>query len=254
MLSTTQSILLPICAVIAALLFMAAVNWIWPWEKRREHNDQIGWQLSVLGTTYAVILGFMLYAVWTNFAAAEANVDLEANALVNVYRLAEGLPDQQRVQLQKLTVGYADAVINQDWPQMVANQVPKETMQINGDMWKTLMSVKGAASPAEITAEDHALYELSALTEHRRTRILQSESRLPTVLWWVLLVGGGVTVASSCLFGSANKGLHALQVFAFSLLIALALVAIADIHRPFQGAIHVSDYPFVRAQENMQGP
>lgn len=253
MLNTTQGILIPIFAVIGSLLLMAALNWIWPWEKRREHNDQIGWQLSVLGTTYAVILGFMLYAVWTNFGAAEANVDLEANALVNVYRLAEGLPDQQRVQLQKLTHRYADVVINQDWPQMVANQVPNQTAEINMGMWKTLMSVK-AASPAEITAEDHALYELSALTEHRRTRILQSESRLPTVLWCVLLVGGGVTVASSCLFGSPNTLLHALQVFAFSLLIALALVAIADIHRPFQGSIHVSNYAFIRAQQNMTGP
>lgn len=253
MLTSMQSILTPILTVIGSLLFMAAVNWIWPWENRREHNDQIGWQLSVLGTTYAVILGFMLYAVWTNFGAAESNVDLEANAVVNIYRLAGGLPNQQRVQLQELTRRYADAVIRQDWPEMAASQVPTETVKINQDMWDTLMSVK-AASPAEITAEDHALSELSALTEHRRTRILQSTSRLPTVLWCVLIVGGGVTVASSCLFGSANTTLHALQVLAFSLLISLALVAIAEIHRPFQGAIHVSDYAFVRAQQNIQSP
>ena len=253
MLTTTQSILTPTLTVIASLLFMAGLNWVWPAEKRREHTDQIGWQLSVLGTTYAVILGFMLYAVWTNFGAAEFNVDLEGNALVNIYRLAGGLPDQQRVQLQELTRRYADAAINQDWPQMLADQVPTQTVQINADMWKTLMSVK-AATPAEITAEDHALSELSMLTQHRRTRILQSASRLPTVLWCVLILGGGVTIASSCLFGSANSTLHALQVFAFSLLISLALVAIAEIHRPFQGAIHVSDYAFVRALENLQAP
>ena len=33
--------------------------------KRRTYNDIIGWQVSVLGTTYAVILGFMLYTVWS---------------------------------------------------------------------------------------------------------------------------------------------------------------------------------------------
>jgi hypothetical protein len=253
MLTTTESIFVPIVTVAGSLLFMAALNWVWPWENRREHNDQIGWQLSILGTTYAVILGFMLYAVWTNFGAAESNVDLEANALVNVYRLADGLPDQQRVQLQMLARRYVDTIIDQDWPEMAHKKIPDQSMQINGDMWKTLMSVK-AASPNEITAEDHALYELSALTEHRRTRLLQSKSQLPTVLWCVLLVGGAVTVASSCLFGSANTGLHALQVFAFSLLISLGLVAIADIHRPFQGAVHVSDYAFRRAQQNMQSP
>ncbi len=253
MLNTTQSILIAVASVLGALLFRAGLNQIWPREKRREHNDQIGWQLSVLGTTYAVILGFMLYAVWTNFGIAEANVDLEGNALANVYLLAEGLPDLQRAQLQELTRRYADVVINQDWPQMAANQVPNQSGDIDTDMWKTLMSVK-AASPTELTAEDHALYELSALTEHRRTRLLQSNSRLPMVLWFVLIVGGGVTVASSCLFGSDNTVLHTLQVFAFSVLIAMALVAIADINRPFQGSVHVSNYAFIRARQNMPGP
>jgi Protein of unknown function (DUF4239) len=113
------------------------------------------------------------------------------------------------------------------------------------------MSVK-TASPAELIAEDHALSELSALTAHRRIRLLEDASRLPTVLWCVLIVGGAVTIASASMFGSANTALHALQVFVFSLLIALALVAIADIDRPFEGSIHISDYAFQRAHENMK--
>jgi hypothetical protein len=46
-------------AVIVAMLCDAALNRIWPWEKRRPYNELIGGQLGVLGTTYAVILGFM---------------------------------------------------------------------------------------------------------------------------------------------------------------------------------------------------
>jgi len=84
--------------------------------------------------------------------------------------------------------------------------------------------------------------------------LLQSSSRLPTVLWCVLIVGGTVTAASACMFGSVNRTLHVLQVFAFSLLISLALVAIAEIHRPFQGAVRVSTYAFERAQQNMRMP
>jgi hypothetical protein len=40
-------------------------------------------------------------------------------------------------------------------------------------------------------------------------------------------------------------------VAAFSLLIALVMVAIADINRPYQGSVHVSDYAFRRAQIEM---
>src|ERR1700722_2384103 len=251
MLNTGQNYVIVMLTVAASLLFMWGLNRIWPWDKRHAHNDLIGWQLSILGTTYAVILGFMLFTVWTDFGAAELNADNEANALANVYRLAVALPDQQRTQLQMLTRFYADTVINKDWPEMAADQVPEANRKINEDMWNELMSVK-TASPTEVLAEDHAISELSALTEHRRIRLLQNAFRLPTVLWCVLIIGGAVTIASASMFGSANTSLHALQVFAFSLLIALVLVAIAVIDRPFQGSVHVNDFAFRRAQQNMK--
>jgi Protein of unknown function (DUF4239) len=251
MLNTWENFAITIVTVAASLLFMWGLNQIWPCEKRSAHNDLIGWQLSILGTTYAVILGFMLYTVWTNFGAAERNADYEANALGNLYRLAEGLPGPQRGQIEMLTRSYADMVINQEWPTMASGQMPESSHQLNQDMWRTLMSVK-TQSPTEIVAEDHALSELSSLTEHRRIRLLQNISRLPSVLWWLLVVGGTATIASASMFGSANTALHALQVFVFSLLIVLALVAVADIDRPFQGSVHVSDIAFRRAQHNMQ--
>jgi Protein of unknown function (DUF4239) len=251
MLTLTQNIIILIVTVTGSMLFMSALNRLWPREKRQVHNDLIGWQLNILGTTYAVILGFMLYTVWTDFGSANLNADLEASALRNVYRLAEGLPEQQRVQLQLQARSYANAVINRDWPEMARDQLPRESHDINQAMWKTLMSVKLAA-PSEITAEDHALSELSMLTEHRRTRLLQSAYHLPTIFWGVLLIGGFLTITSASMFGSANPTLHALQVFSFTLLITLVLLAIADVNLPFQGWVHVSNFAFIRAQENMQ--
>jgi hypothetical protein len=251
MLTLTLNILILVLTITGSMLFMAALNRVWPQEKRQVHNDLIGWQLNIIGTTYAVILGFMLYTVLTDYGAANLNVDLEASALRNVYRLAEGLPEQQRVKLQQQARAYANAVVNQDWPAMANNQIPEESHDINQAMWKTLMTVK-LATPSEIVAEDHALTELSSLTEHRRTRLLQSKYRLPFIFWGVLLIGGLLTITSASMFGSANPRLHALQVFSFTLLITLVLLAIADVNLPFRGWVHVSSYPFVRAQENMK--
>jgi hypothetical protein len=250
MLTLTANIIILCLMIAGAMLFMAVLNRVWPQEKRQVHNELIGWQLNIIGTTYAVILGFMLYTVWTDFGSANLNVDLEASALRNVYRLAEGLPDAQRIKLQDQCHAYALAVLNDDWPAMAKSQVPEESHEINQAMWKTLMSVK-VATPSESVAEDHALSELSSLTEHRRTRLLQSEYKLPTIFWAVLLIGALLTITSASMFGSANYLLHALQVFSFTLLITLVLLAVADVNRPFRGWVHVSNYAFVRAQENM---
>src|SRR5580698_11305182 len=102
MLDTTQNVFIVIIALACAFFLMAAMNRYWPAERRRAHNDLIGWQLSVLGTTYAVIIGFMLYTVWIEFGTADLNTDAEANSLVNIYRLTDGLPAQQGARLKEL--------------------------------------------------------------------------------------------------------------------------------------------------------
>lgn len=252
MLGTFDNVILVILIVAFSLLFMAALNRFWPTANRTSHNDVIGWQLSVLGTTYAVIIGFMLFTVWTHFDEAVANANAEANSIQNVYHLAEGLPEPQRSELKQAARVYADTVVQQDWPAMSHSiEASLKSRDVAASMWRILMSVD-AASPNEILAEDHALSELSNVVSDRKLRETESRSTLPNVLWFVLIAGGGLTIMSSCTFGSSNRWLHALQVFAFSLFISLVLAAIADIDRPFQGSVHVSDSAFQRAQINMQ--
>jgi hypothetical protein len=192
----------------------------------------------------------MLYTVWTNFAAADLNADLEASALRNVYRLADGLPPAQRDELRAEARSYAAAVLGRDWQEMARGEEPEASHGINEKMWRTLMTVKNA-QPSEILAEDHALYELSDLTVHRRTRLIQSAYRLPFMFWSVLLVGGVLVLISVYLFGSSNPRIHMLQVFSCTLLLTLTLLAIADVNLPFRGWVRVSNLAFVRAQENM---
>jgi hypothetical protein len=251
MLGTEQNTVVVVIGVACSLAYMAGVNFYWPADQRRLHNELIGWQLSVLGTTYAVIIGFMLYTVWTDFGAAELNTDAEANSLTNLYRIADGLPPQQSGKIKNLTRTYVDAVINHEWAEMSAGGSPSDTSPIIRDMWQSLVNLEGA-SPTQVTAEDHALSELSALAGYRRIRLVENEIRLPGVLWFVLLIGAAVTIGSTCLFGASNGNLHAIQVGAFSLLLCLVLVAIADINRPFQGSVHVSDLAFRRAQADME--
>ena len=161
------------------------------------------------------------------------------------------MPEPQRTQLQVLARSYVDTVIDREWPQVARGELPQHSSAADEEMWKTVMSIK-AASPTEVNAQQHVMSELGFLGQRRLIRILQSKTRLPNVLWCVLLVGGGLTIVSACTFGTESVKLQTLQVFCFSLLVSLSLVAIADIHRPFHGLVHVSDYAFQRARQSMQ--
>jgi hypothetical protein len=250
MLSLAQDVLILIATLAGALVFMALLNRAWSREKRSVNNDLIGWQLTIVGTTYAVILGFMLYTVWTAYGEAQTNVDLEANALRDLYRTADALPEPQRTQLKLDARAYADAVIDHDWPEMADDKVPEGSHLIDEAMWKTIMTIKPDSQTAGIYT-DHMLTQLTALTEHRRTRMLQAAYKLPPIFWAVLIAGGVVTVLSAATFGARSTALHAFQVTSFTLLVTLVLLAIGDVNRPFQGWIHIDNYAFIRARTYM---
>lgn len=248
--SFSANIIILVAALFASLLFTLVVNRIWPVTKRYAQSDQVGWQLSVLGTTYAVTLGFMLYTQWADFKSAELNVELEANALRNVYRLAQGLP-HDRERIESLAVQYATEAIEHDWPEMAHGEVPEESHQVNEHLWKALLAVQ-LATPMETAAHDHALSELSLLTQHRRTRLLDSNYELPGIFWCALLAGGVLTILSVSIFGARQPWVHLLQVMSLTLLLTLVMLTIADIDKPFRGWVHVSDQAFHRALETMR--
>jgi hypothetical protein len=249
-LSFAANVVILALTLAASWAFTLAMNRLWPVSHRYTESDQVGWQLSVLGTTYAVTLGFMLYTEWGNFRAAELNVELEANSLRNVYRLAQGM-SRDRPVVEKLAIAYANDVVERDWPEMAAGRVPEESHDANEYLWKALLSAE-METPLQVAAHDHALSELSTLTQHRRTRILDSKYRLPAIFWCVLFAGGILTVISVSIFGSRQPRIHMLQVLSLTLLLTLVMLAIADIDRPFQGWVHVSDYAFRRAIVTMR--
>ena len=250
MLNTVESIALMILIVTGSLGCLTLLRRVWPSQERRQHNDLIGWLLSVIGTTYAVIIAFMLYAVWTNFEAANGNAEAEADSLINVARLAQGLPAAQRLEIQSLTRQYVDVMLTEEWPAMRDLRFSPASARITEELW-TAATHSDARTVSEQADLEQTLTELSNMTGHRRLRSLQASTGIPAILWAVLIVGAIITIVSACLFGSTNFKFHLAQVVMLSLMLSLILVAIADISRPFQGAIYVAPVGFERARTTL---
>lgn len=251
MLSYGESTFVIVLALAAAMSLVALLNWLWPVASRKALNDVNAWQMGVLGTTYGVILGFMLFTVWTDFRTAEIDVTQETAALLNVHRVAAGLPSPQREQMNSLAIKYADAAINQEWPAMQMQRVSHAGDDVLAQMWQVLIAAQ-SQNIRETTSVDHLTTAMTNLGERRRLREEEHESRLPAVLWVLLVIGGMATVVSSCLLGNDKKWLHYGQVMALTFVVALTLAAIADLARPFEGAVSVSPASLQRAMVIMQ--
>ncbi len=250
MLSYAESSFAVGVALAAALFLVAILNRFWPIKNRKLVNDVTGWQLGILGTTYGVILGFMLYTVWTDFHVAEVNTNMEATSLVAVSRIAAGLPMPEREEFHALAVKYAEAAIGEEWPAMQRQEDSHASEAVAAEMWKLLTATK--AENGANNSIDHLTSALSDLSERRNLREEELNVKLPRMLWVLLLAGAAATVGSSCLLGNDNMWLHYLQVLALTFVVAVALAAIADLARPFEGGVSVKPIAFERAQAMMQ--
>jgi Protein of unknown function (DUF4239) len=250
MLSYVQSSLFVIGTMAMSIVTVAILNRAWPISSRKLVNDVTGWQLGILGTTYGVILGFMLYTVWSDFRAAEVNTNLEASSLLTVSRVGAGLPSPEREAIHALGLKYAEATIHEDWPAMEAQQNSQASQRVAGEMWKELAEIKSGAS--QNSSADHLENALKDLSERRNLREEEFQERLPKILWLLLVAGAGATVGSACLLGNDNKWLHYCQVLALTFVVSVTLAAIADLARPFEGAVSVTPVAFERVKALME--
>jgi Protein of unknown function (DUF4239) len=250
MLSYMESGLMIVLALAISVVMVVVLNRVWPISNRKLINDVTGWQLGILGTTYGVILGFMLYTVWNDFRMAEINTNLEAASLLTVSRIATGLPSPQREGFHALGLKYAEVAIHEEWPAMRVQQDSYASQLVLGDMWKLLVEVK--TEDGGSNSVDHLTSALGDLSERRSLREEELRTRLPKILWLLLMAGAGATIGSSCLLGNDNKWLHYCQVLALTFVVAVTLAAIADLARPFEGAVSVTPVAFERALVMMQ--
>ncbi len=219
---------------------------------RKESNDFTGAVVAVIGTTYAVILAFTLSGVWSMFQQAQANEEQEANALVNVFRIATQLQDAECGQIQDLCGRYVENAMDREWPAMEREQMTPEGGQMINQLWVLAGQSQAHAQPDALAAYQ-LMEELRGLTQYRRLRAMQARERLPGILWAVLIAGGIITVAASCFFGVPNFRFHLLQVLVLTFLISLVLVAIADIDRPYQEQVKVQPEGFRYAVRTLHG-
>jgi Protein of unknown function (DUF4239) len=209
---------------------------------RRESNDFTGAVVAVIGTTYAVILAFLLSSLWNHFQDAKSNAELEAADVVNIFRGAQQFPGPQRRSVESLARKYAETALNVEWPKMIAGEEPHGGGSIIDQLWSVLGQSKTEGGESLATAE--LMSSLSSLTQHRALRIMDSTEAMPDILWVVLIAGAVVTILAACFFGVQSFRFHLLQILVLSFLISLVLVAIAAVDRPYQGSVRVEPNGF----------
>lgn len=89
------------------------------------------------------------------------------------------------------------------------------------------------------------------ITDNRNERLDSSDGSVPPVLWFVLIIGGAITLGYPAFFGSSNLWAQILMIAMLAVLVSFSLLLGLAFDYPFSGAVHISVSPFDKALEQM---
>jgi len=205
---------------------------------RRQHNDVAGFIYAVLGVVYAVLLGFMVVAVWEEWNAAAVTTDEEATSLSEIFWIAGRMPESEGHHIQNLARSYARVVIDEEWPLMEQGRASPKAWDLLDEIRGDLLSFD-PSTPAQQVLYEQGLERMRDLADARRDRLRDASQGVPSILWVVLIVGGIDVVGFTYLFGLDSTLIHLLMVAALALIIALVLFTVASLDFPFRGDITI---------------
>jgi len=226
-----------ILPTVVAVLLQWQVRRFFGYERLKPNNEVAGFQFAIVGVIYAVLLAFVVIAVWEKFSEGQKGVAQEAGAAAALFHYADG-PEPEAAKLRHALEVYLERVIHGEWPAMDAGTEDAGATHALNDLYQAAMALNrtGTRTVADMS---EVFTQIDTLTSARRIRLHLSTGLVPDVIWLALFVGAGLTVVYTFFFGT-QSGLAQLAMTAIlSLLVTLGLFVIVALNRPFSGAVRI---------------
>lgn len=237
------SLLFTLAVVAVSLLGLVIVRrWILAEDLKIQHDvaDPLS---QVVGMMFAVLLGFMVGDAMQRFAQARSIVQQEAASLGDVFRLADGLPGDNKDRIRALCISYAEQTINDEWPKLSQHATSTVAWDTYRKLWKVCVFLK-PKDQGESNVQQTLLNCMVTLADNHRMRVEALHNGLPVVLWVVLVIGGVATIVFTYFFSAHRLKIQLIMVSMVSLVICLNIFLLASYDDPFSGDVKVSPTAF----------
>src|SRR3984957_17960687 len=155
------------------------------------HNDVCVPIFLNAGVLFAVLLGFMVVAVWESYDTAKGTAATEAAALVPLYRSTYALPKEAGDKMRELTRAYTEAVIKDEWEKQSEGKPSEEARHAAGMFFKAFGD---GTIDAQIKKEfpficTELMNSVNEVTTERNKRGIEASESVPSVMWMAIIGG-----------------------------------------------------------------
>ena len=205
----------------------------------KQHHEIASYFFLMIGTLYAVLIAFAIFVVWTQFQDAGTNLEREVNAVGDLSRMADGLPEPQHTEIRNAVLEYMHAVIEDEFPAMAEGRESTRT-------WAAVRKLIDVYSSASISNTKEQVYtaeslkHLNDLSNYRRIRLFTSRGTVPTLLWYLLFGGGVVLIAFTYFFGHESVAWQAAMTAALAGTLSFSLYLIVAYNGPYDGTTRIT--------------
>jgi hypothetical protein len=190
---------------------------------------------TVGGTSFAVLLAFVIFAGFQTYNGAKTGAQSEAAAVLEMTRTAALFPAAQRDELSSDLVCYGRAVSNQEWPAMRRG---RSSLVVDSRIaaYRTLFGRLDLRSSREQLAFQELLTEARDRTAGRQQRLSADTPTVPTPLWIALVFGGCAAVALQFALADPRERLsvQGTMVAGVAAVMTAGLVIVYFLDHPYQ--------------------
>jgi hypothetical protein len=247
-----QALLIVSGSTLLAVAGLLAVARFVPDEVRASDHDAKSAFLSMAGVSYAILLAFVVVAVWSDFTDAAKTSEEEVTRLADLMRDTGPFPAAARVPMRRSVLAYADAVVRLEWRSMADGEADPVAVRRYEEIWAQWYrySPRGA-TPTTFYSESVA--RLNDLGVDRRERLITSRASVPAVMWALLLIGFVISIAFTYQFKMERLSIHLLSVAATAALTGFVLFLIFALQHPFAGDVAISSSPWSEFLDSWAG-
>lgn len=242
----TVTVLVPMALSILGLILFRKIV---PFRFLKESHDVTGPFFCTLGTVYGIFLAFVVSATWQAFSTTSSNLVQEARYLNDLYFATHAFPQPMQGELQNLLRSYRDSLVNDEWPSMAAGEESPKSAALLRQIGRAYLSYKSNPDTDREFFRVSVEY-LTEIASLRASRIDDSSSALPPLLWIVLLLGAVATVVLSFLFEAKNFWLQSTMTMLLTAVICMTFYSIINLDFPFTGPVAISPEALQRIPMN----